>query len=134
MKNLVSPYQEIISSYQLFSKNVTFTRFLPKMCETKSMQFPHYICIVFFLFLGWKNQKVKLREIDFLEYYLTNLFLHFTLHSKINKNREIKLEEIKPNWVNFTESFLQKKITIQHCAVLKNETFTFMLKDFVKSK
>ena len=43
MKNLVSPKN--ISSNQLFSnfysKNVTFTKFLPKMCETKSQQFPH---------------------------------------------------------------------------------------------
>ena len=41
MKNLVSPKN--ISSNQLFSnffKNVTFTNFLPKMCETKSQQFP----------------------------------------------------------------------------------------------
>ena len=42
-KNLVSPKN--ISSNQLFSnffsKNATFTKFLPKMCETKSQQFPH---------------------------------------------------------------------------------------------
>ena len=42
-KNLVSPKN--ISSNQLFSKffsrNVTFTKFLPKMCETKSQQFPN---------------------------------------------------------------------------------------------
>ena len=34
VKNLVSPKN--ISSNQLFSKNVTFTKFLPKICETKS--------------------------------------------------------------------------------------------------
>ena len=44
MNNLLS-LKILFSSNQLFSiffsKNVTFTRFLPKMCETKSQQFPH---------------------------------------------------------------------------------------------
>ena len=43
MKNLVSPKN--ISSNQLFSdffsKNVTFKKFLAKMCETRLQQFPH---------------------------------------------------------------------------------------------
>ena len=30
-----------ISSNCLFRKNVTFTKFLSKMCETKSQQYPH---------------------------------------------------------------------------------------------
>ena len=42
-KNLVSPknisWNQLFSNF--YSKNVTFKTFLPKICETKSQQFPH---------------------------------------------------------------------------------------------
>ena len=68
----LSPIIENISSNQLFSnffnKNVTFTKFLSKMGETKSQQFPHCVtekplCLVKMFFSGFffpKNFKIVL--------------------------------------------------------------------------
>ena len=39
MKNLLSP--KINSSNQLFSKNITFTKFLTKLCESKFPLYSH---------------------------------------------------------------------------------------------
>ena len=45
-----------INSSNFFSKNITFTKFLPKMCETKAQQFPHCVPLT----MWWELQKFSL--------------------------------------------------------------------------
>ena len=48
-KREILSHQKNISSYQLYSnqssKSVTFTKFLPKMCDREFLKFPHSVSL-----------------------------------------------------------------------------------------
>ena len=66
-KRKIWSHQKNISSNQLFSnffsKSITFTEFLPKMCETKSRQFPHCVgCMIATFFVLLKDFKFSVKS------------------------------------------------------------------------
>ena len=94
-------------SSDFFSKNITFTKFLEKMCETNSQQFSH--CAV------WKNEKFSLTEKQFRQ--ITYLFSNF--FRKTNAFTKFLLKKSEREILQFP-----------HCAVWNDKKFTLTEKIF----
>ena len=75
----------------MFSKDVTFTKFLPKMCETKLQQLSHcdtVLCCFSTLFCGIRSLKNFVQKDNFLllfvGHFIFNVCGHYGLFAKIS--------------------------------------------------
>ena len=122
-----------ISSNQLFSdfvsKNIVFTKFLPKKCESEFLQIPQcayqivkLVQLLTVLFMHKELFRFVFLRLFSIYWWLERLFTkkvsNITDSTKCNKSRKLRNQTwkftVKTSLVDFTE-FLQKKLWVNFC-------------------